>query len=82
LYGLAPEVLCASGKSRPASEGRALAALLVREAPNLSLTDLGRHLNREVAALSQAARRLAVQVAESPELAERLDAVAKILGKV
>jgi hypothetical protein len=72
LYGLTPEVLRAPGKSRPASEGRALVALLVREMPSLSLTDLGRHLNRDVAALSQAARRLA----------ERWNTVGKMLEKV
>jgi REP element-mobilizing transposase RayT len=82
LYGLTPEVLRAPGKSRPASEGRALAALLVREMPSLSLTDLGRHLNRDVAALSQAARRLAEQIAESSELAERWNTVGKMLEKV
>jgi len=82
LYGLTAEELRAPGKSRPASEGRALAALLVREAPQLSLSELGRHLNRDVAALSQAARRLAMQIAENPELAARRNALQKMLEKV
>lgn len=79
LYGLTPEALRAPGKSRPASEGRALAALLVREAPQLSLSELGGHLNRDVAALSQAARRLTLRMGENPDLVERRDALLKRL---
>jgi hypothetical protein len=82
LYGLTPEDLRAPGKFRPASAARALAALLVREAPHLSLSELGRHLNRDVAALSQAARRLGMQIKENPDLAARRNALQKMLEKV
>jgi len=71
LYGLTPEALRAPGKARPASEARALAALLVRETPHLSLSELGRYVDRDVAALSQAAKRVAMQVLNDPELAVR-----------
>jgi REP element-mobilizing transposase RayT len=82
LYGLTPEDLRAPGKFRPASEARALAALLVRETPTLSLSELGRHLNRDVAALSQAARRLGMQIRENSDLAARRNALQKMLEKV
>ena len=82
LYGLTPEELRAPGKFRPASEARALAALYVREAPKLSLSELGRYLNRDVAALSQAARRLTMLMGENLDLAVRRDALRKMLEKV
>jgi REP element-mobilizing transposase RayT len=73
LYGLTLETLRAPGKTHPASEGRALIAWLVRDVPQLSLTELGGYLDRDVAALSQAARRLATQAANNTELAARCD---------
>ena len=78
-YGLTPEALRAPGKSRPASEARAQAALLVREAPHLSLSELGRHLDRDVAALSQAAQRLALRVANDQEQAARWNALREMI---
>ena len=75
LYGLTLEALRAPGKTHPASEGRALIAWLVREVPQLSLTELGRYLDRDVAALSQAARRLSAQAVDNTELAARCDAL-------
>ena len=50
--------LKALGKVRPFTEARALAAALVLESPNLSLTKLGRRLERDVAALGRAGRRV------------------------
>jgi len=57
-YGITIEQLKDPGKARPYSEARSVAALLVRESPGLSLTDLGKVLNRDIAPLGRAGRRL------------------------
>ncbi len=61
--------LAAVGKTRPCSEVRGLAALLIRESADHRLTELGVMLNRDVASLSQAARRLAEKIHLNPDLA-------------
>jgi REP element-mobilizing transposase RayT len=61
--------LAATGKTRPNSEVRALVALLIRESSDYSLTELSKILNRDVASLSQAARRLAEKIRLNPDLA-------------
>ena len=61
--------LAAVGKTRPNSEARAIVALLIRESPDHALTELGVMLNRDVASLSQAARRLAEKIHLNPDLA-------------
>lgn len=71
-FDLSEKDLSATGKTRPASEARALAAYLVRESGHLSLTTLAERLKREVSALSQAARRLEKQIREEPLLAEQV----------
>lgn len=56
-FGISEEELAATGKARPASEARAVAAFLTRELAHLSLTELAKKMGREVSAVSQAARR-------------------------
>jgi hypothetical protein len=63
----------AAGKSRPQAKARAVSALLVRESENCTLTELGRLLKREVAALSQAALRLSEQLADNHAMKMRVD---------
>lgn len=82
LYGLTPEALRAPGKTRPASENRALVALRAREASHLSLIELGFYLDRDLAALSQAARRLAAEKADNSGLSARNDALHRMVLKV
>jgi REP element-mobilizing transposase RayT len=72
-YRLARSELSAAGKVKPHAEARAVSALLVRESAHYSLTELGRLLNRDVAALSQAARRLAEQLYDNQILRLRVD---------
>jgi len=62
-YGITEEQLKAPGKIRPFTEARALAALFVRESRELSLTELGKAVNREIASLSRAAQLLKEQSA-------------------
>jgi putative transposase len=57
-YDITSEQLKAPGKARPFSEARAVTALLVRESPWLCLTELGKILNRNIAPLGRAGRRL------------------------
>jgi len=61
--------MAAATKARGPSEARAVAALLVREIPGLSLTALAARMRREVSALSRAARVLADKVRTDPSMA-------------
>jgi putative transposase len=81
-YGLSRSELSAAGKSRPQAEARAVSALLVRESVNCTLTELGRFLNREVTALSQAARRLSEQLPDNHALEMRVDVLRDRLDNV
>jgi REP element-mobilizing transposase RayT len=81
-YGLSRSELAAAGKSRPQAEARAVSALLVRESANCTLTELGRFMNREVAALSQAARRLSEQLTDNQTLKIRVDVLRERLENV
>ena len=58
-YNISLAELAAVGKTKPGAEVRTLLALLIRESPDHSLTELGMLLKRDVASLSQSARRLA-----------------------
>jgi putative transposase len=67
-YGITEKQLKAPGKVRPFTEARALAAVLVRESRDLSLTELGRAVNREIAPLARAAQLLTEQSAGDARL--------------
>jgi putative transposase len=56
-YRLNAAELCTPGKAQPAAEARAVAALIVRNADSLSLSELAGFLKRDLSGLSQAARR-------------------------
>ena len=56
-YGVTEQQLRSQGKVRPYTE--ALAALLVHESSHLSLTELGKFLDRNIAPLGRAGRLLA-----------------------
>jgi putative transposase len=57
-YGNTVEELSAPGKTRPFTEARAMASLMVQEMPHLSLTELAKVLNRDIAPLGRVGRRL------------------------
>lgn len=69
-FGITEAELAATGKARPASEARAVAAFLTRELVHLSLTELAKKMGREVSAVSQAARRLEKLALENEQVAE------------
>ena len=72
-YGIKEEQIKAPGKARPCAEARAIAALLVLESPGLSLTELGKMLNRDIAPLGRAGRRLLEAAQNDEELKTRID---------
>lgn len=73
--------LSTGGKQRRTSIPRAMAALLVRETPHLSLMDLSRRLGRDLSGLSQAASRLDKLLKEDKELANDLIKIKKMIAK-
>jgi putative transposase len=79
-YGIPASQLMVRGKVRPHSEARAVAALLVRESENLSLAALGKVLNRDSTAMSQAAQRLACHIKEDSALMARLSRIKTALA--
>lgn len=79
VYGISEEQLKAPGKARPFTEARALIAVLVREAPDLSLTELGKAVNREIAPLARAAQRLMDQAAGDARLMSLIEEIRSVL---
>jgi putative transposase len=57
-YGLTEEEMSAPGRQRARAEARGMIAYLVREAPGLSLTELGKRMKRDVSTLSLAADKI------------------------
>ena len=63
-YGISETELKAPGKSRPCTDARGVAAFLVRESSHLSLTELGKFLNRDISGLGKAADRVVQRARE------------------
>ncbi len=81
-YGITAEQLTAPGKARPYSKARALAALLVQETQGCSLTELGKLLNRDIAPLGRAGRRLAEEAYSNDQLNVRLGELRREFQKI
>jgi chromosomal replication initiation ATPase DnaA len=79
VYGCSREELRARGKVRPFTEARAVASAIIKELPHLSLTELGRELNRDIAPLGRVGRRIESKAVEDERLRELLDKVKKQL---
>ncbi len=71
-YGVNKKNLYEPGKKRLFAEARAVAAVLVQNEDYLSLTNLGKHLHRNLAALSRAASRTRDKLNESSDIAFRV----------
>ena len=67
--------LRAPGKERPFTEARAVASLLVQERSHLSLTELGKALNRDISPLGRVGRHLLKE-------ATRDDRLRELVGKI
>jgi putative transposase len=74
-YGITERSLSEPGKTRLFAEARAVAAFLVQEEEHLSLTDLGKLLNRDLAALSRAASRIRDRLRVNSKLAKRVSSL-------
>jgi chromosomal replication initiation ATPase DnaA len=81
-YGIEPERLVGPGKKQPAAIGRAVAAYLVQDTENPTLTELSDYVRRGIAALSRAAERLRVRAKSDSGLAKRIAAVHQQLEQI
>ncbi|MBI1921343.1 MAG: transposase [Geobacter sp.] len=73
MYGTTVEELKAPGKTRPFTEARAMASLIVQESTHLPLTELGKALNRDISPLGRVGRRLHLQSMADRELCRRIE---------
>ncbi len=78
-YDLNPSSLAEPGRRRDISEARAMAALLVLEADNMTLTELAVVLHRDLSGLSQACGRLRKRLPSDRSLASRLGKIKESL---
>ncbi|MDZ4185305.1 MAG: transposase [Desulfuromonadales bacterium] len=81
MYGKSLEELQAPGKSRPYTEARAMASLLVQEMPHLSLTELAKTLHRDIAPLGRVGRRLRDQGMKDEHISRQVERLRKELLK-
>ena len=79
VYEVTPSMLVEPGRRQKEAQARAMAALLVLEIDNLTLTELAAFFQRGLSGLSQAAGRLQKRMRKDLELVYLLDAVKKLL---
>ena len=79
FYNITIDKLAGSGKAQPASEARAVTALLVQEKESLKLTSLENYLKSDLATLSQSANRLQKRAAKDKVLWAKIENIRKIL---
>jgi putative transposase len=79
VYEITPSMLIEPGRRRTEAEARAMAARLVLEIDNLTLTELAVSFQRGLSGLSQAAGRLQKRMRKDLELVYRLEEVKKLL---
>lgn len=72
FYGVEEGEVAAAGKGRMASEVRGMMAWLVVESGKLTLTELSRHLKRDISTLSSAVRHLLLRAKEDVELGRKM----------
>jgi len=80
LYGLSPDGLAGPSREPSLREARAIAGLIVQDQDHLSMTALGRRLNRTVCTMAGLVDRLVVSIQTNPELAVKLNTVGECLG--
>ncbi|GEM_PF-139242 len=82
MYALDPEVLGEPNRMPGLAEARAVMALLIRDQDHLSLTDLGRRLNRDVDVINRAAKQLLRRMETNLSLADRVETVRYYLEQI
>jgi putative transposase len=71
-YHLDKTTLKTQSQQRVVSEARAVVGWLARELGCVTLSDVGKHVNRDVGSISSSVRRLSERMEEVPELADRV----------
>jgi hypothetical protein len=77
-FQIADAQLYASGKVRPMTEARAVAAAIVQGTNHLRMTDLAKRLGRDVSALCKAAQRVAGDETSSRNAAEVMNKIRSV----
>lgn len=80
-YDIDAELLKNQTQQRVVSEARAVVGWLARELGCATLTDVGKHVNRDVGSISSAVRRLSERLQDRAELAERVLSLKAMLEK-
>lgn len=78
-YNIDETTLRRQSQQRVASEARAVVGWLARELGCVTLSDVGKLVNRDVGSISSSVRRLTDRMREVPELAERVQTLKVIL---
>lgn len=80
-YDIDAATLKSRSQQRSASEARAVVGWLARELDCVTLSDVGRHFNRDVGSISSSVRRLSERTQKEPGLAARLRSLKAVLAK-
>ena len=81
-YGINADLLREPGKQQPGAKARAVAAYLVQNADNITLSELAHYVRRDLASLSRAAGRLPHRLPSDAGLARRLAAIQQHLEQM
>ena len=79
-YGISEPDLKSPSQNRKISEARAVVGWLARELGCVTLSEVGRLVNRDVGSISSAVRRLSDRMQEIPEIAEKVQSMKRTLG--
>nr|MDA3785378.1 transposase [Deltaproteobacteria bacterium] len=81
-YGINADFLREPGKRQPGATARAVAAFLVQNADNLTLSELAHYVQRDLACLSRAAGRLPGRLPKDTALARKLATIQQHLEQM
>lgn len=81
-YGITADFLRAPGKRQPGATARAVAAYLVQNTNNLTLSELAHYVQRDLASLSRAAGRLPGRLSKDIGLARKLATIQQHLEQM
>lgn len=79
-YEVDEDDLSSGSRQKWISEPRSVVALIVRETPHLSLTELGNRIERDLSGLSQAAGRLDKRMNSDQGLFQKIDKIIKTIS--
>jgi len=82
IYGINKNTFSEPGKKQPTAEARAGVDFLVQEREGMMLTELGRFVGRDIAALSRSAGRIHKKLETDSELCDTLNKINQTLGQI